>query len=345
MSQVVIHISWQTIWRIFAAIILAVILYLSYSVILILLLGIIISSALDGAVTFFEKKWRVPRVLGTIFIFLAILLIISFILYSILPIIFFELHSLIKTLSAVQNGALSDIAVFIEDLNTDIILQNLSRITDSLFQGSASIFSIIKNIFGNVLLIFSVLIISFYLTLSRDGVGRFLRSIFPDKTEDYILDIYYRAKQKIGRWLQAQILLSLTIGLLVYIGLSIIGIRHALLIAVLAAVFELIPMVGPIFSGLIAIFIASTTTMSLSTAIWTLVLFSGIQLLENHVLVPLFMHRAVHLHPVVVITALMIGSYVFGIIGMIIAVPIVVVVQEIVEGRIRKKSSQHLPIY
>jgi len=158
------------------------------------------------------------------------------------------------------------------------------------------------------------------------------------------LDIYYRAKQKIGRWLQAQILLSLTVGLLVYIGLNIVGIRHALLIAVLAAVFELIPMVGPIFSGLIAIFIAFTTTMSVSTAMWTLVLFSGIHLLENHVLVPLFMHRAVHLHPVVVITSLMIGFNVFGIIGMIIAVPIVVVIQEIFEGRIRKKPLSPLPL-
>jgi len=158
------------------------------------------------------------------------------------------------------------------------------------------------------------------------------------------LDIYYRAKQKIGRWLQAQVLLSLTVGLLVYIGLSIIGIEHALLIAVLAAIFELIPVVGPIFSGLIAIFIAFTTTMSASTAIWTLVLFSGIHFLEANVLVPLFMHRAVHLHPVVVITALMIGSYVFGIIGMIIAVPIVVVVQEIVEGRIRKKPLPPVPL-
>lgn len=326
MLQTTINISWQTIWRVFAAIVLAVVLYLSYQVLLVLLLGIIISSALDGAVTFLEKKWKIPRILGTLAIFLLGVFIIFFILYNILPLIFSELYSLLKTVN-------------LEDFNAGIILPYLDRVTESLLQGSYSVLSVIKNIFGNILLALSILIISFYLTLSRDGVGRLLRSVFPEKTEDYILETYYRAKQKIGRWLQAQILLSLSIGLLVYLGLSIIGIRHALLIAALAAVFELIPTVGPIFSGLIATLIAFTTTLSFPITLLTLAVFSAIQFLEANILVPLFMRRAVHLHPVVVIVALMIGSQIFGIIGMILAVPMVVVIQEIIEGRPKKKTS------
>ena len=338
MSQTTINISWQTIWRVFAALVLAVVLYLSYQVLFVLLLGIIISSALDGAVTFLEEKWKIPRILGTLAIFLLGIFIIFFILYNILPLIFYELYSLLKTVSVAENGFWSEITRSVEDFSASIILPYLGKITESLLQGSFSIFSAIKNIFGNILLALSVLIISFYLTLSRDGVGRFLRSVFPEKTEDYILEIYYRAKQKIGRWLQAQILLSLSVGLLVYIGLSIIGIRHALLIAVLAAAFELIPIVGPIFSGLIAVLVAFTTTLSLPVILWALIVFLVIQFLESNVLVPLFMHRAVHLHPVVVIAALMIGSQVFGIIGMVLAVPLVVVTQEIIEGRPKKKA-------
>lgn len=343
MSQTTINISWQTIWRALAAVILAIVFYLSYQVLFVLLFGIIISSALDGAVTFLEKRWRTPRLLGTLAIFLLGVLIIFFILYHILPLIFSELHLLLKTIGAAENGFWPEVTRLIEDFNAGIVLPYLDKVTESLLQGTFSIFLIIGNIFGNILLALSVLIISFYLTLSRDGVGRFLRSIFPEKTEDYILEIYYRAKRKIGRWLQAQILLSLSIGLLVYIGLSIIGVEHALLIAVLAAALELIPIVGPIFSGLIAVLIAFATTLSLPTTLWTLIVFLIIQFLESNVLVPLFMHRAVHLHPVVVIAALMVGSQIFGIIGMVLAVPIVVVIGEIIEGRSKKKATP-LPI-
>lgn len=342
-QQVTINISWQTIWRIFAALILAAVFYLSYKVLLAFLLGIIIASALEGAVTYLENR-RVPRILGTLLIFSAAISIVFFVLYNIVPLIIFELNALLKTMGNLNGDFLSNLANLLENLNRDFIIPNLDAVTNSLFQGSVSLLTAVKVFFGSASLILLTIVIAFYLTLSRDGVGKLLRSLFPDRTEDYILEIYYRAKQKIGRWLQAQIMLGLSIGLLVFIGLSIIGVKYSWLLAILAAIFELIPVVGPIFSGLIAVLIAFITTLSLSTSLWTLLVFLVIQFLENNVLVPLFMRRAVYLHPVVIIIALMIGFSVFGIMGMIIAVPTVVVIQEIIEGRIRKKPQSPLPI-
>jgi predicted PurR-regulated permease PerM len=126
---------------------------------------------------------------------------------------------------------------------------SIGQVTDIVLSGTAPIAQTIGNIIGGIAFGVSILIISFYLTLSQDGVGRFLRAILPEKVEDPVLRVYYRSKKKIGRWFQAQMLLSIVVGTLVSLGLWALGVKYAFVIGLLAAVFEIMPVVGPIFSG------------------------------------------------------------------------------------------------
>lgn len=330
MPKTTIEISWVSLWRVVAVILLGLAFYLAREVALAFLLSLVISSAIDGPVTRLEKK-RVPRILGTLMIFLGAAFILLFIIYNVLPIVIFEFTALLKNLGGLNLGLENNTSEILSGIYKELLIPDISGLTSSLLKGSASLFGVIGKILSGFAFIFSVLVVSFYLTLSRDGVERFLRHLFPDESEDYVSRVYSRSKRKIGRWLQAQIILSFVIGLLVFIGLSIAKAKYSLLIGLLAAFFEIIPVVGPIFSGSVAILISFTVSPAL--ALWTLSIFAAVHLLESNIFVPVFMQKALDIHPVVVIISLMVGLQIAGVIGMILAVPLAVVIQELVANR------------
>jgi predicted PurR-regulated permease PerM len=182
---------------------------------------------------------------------------------------------------------------------------------------------------GSFGLAVSVIISSFYLSLSEDGVERFLRVVIPPDYEPTTLKIYSRSRKLIGSWFRTQILLSLIMGLVIWIGLAVMHVPYAFLVAFLGGLFELVPFVGPIVAG--ALGIVSALTVSSSLALYTLIFFLVAQQLESNILVPVLSRRSVGLHPVIVIVALLIGAETAGIMGIVIAVPAAAVFQEVVQ--------------
>jgi len=333
----VYNIGWTTIWRVFVTIALIAGAVFARDAIIILLLAIIISSALDSPVDAFSRRLKIPRIAATAVIFITGILIVILVLSFILPVAIIELLALIEQFTEAETDVLfQGFAPIVNIFTKDFSFENIGQITNVLFSGTVSVVQTISSIVGGVVSVISILIISFYLTLSQDGVGNFLRAILPEKVEDAVLRTYYRSKQKIGRWFQAQILLSLTIGILVSLGLWLLGVPYALAIGLLSAVFEIMPVVGPLFSGAIGTLIALTDSLSLG--LYALLFFVVVQQLENHLIVPLFMKKAVNIHPVAAIFSIMVGFQLFGIIGMIIAVPVAVVLQDVIEQRMENKQ-------
>lgn len=327
-----LEISWGTLWKVVATVVIIVFLYLAHEAMLMLLFALVISSALDGAVSWLENK-RVPRVIGASLIFITVMLIIGFILYEVIPLIYMEIARLLESYQSSGNF-LGDATSIIDKLNSGFLGNSGSQIIDTILKGTSPFLSAVGGLFGGIIFLVTVFISSFYLTLSRDGVERLLRAVFPAQAEDYIIKIYIRSKKRIGRWMQAQMILSLVVGLVVFVGLWLAGIEYSLLIGLLAGLFEIVPVVGPIFAG--AVGVAVAFSHSLSLAILTFVFFVVVQQLENNILVPILMKRAVNIHPVIIIIALMAGFEVGGIAGVILAVPVTVVIQEIVEDKLRR---------
>jgi len=300
---------------------------------IILFLAIVISSSIDGLVSWLQRK-KIPRIFGTLLIFLVALTILALLLYTLIPIAIFELQSLLGNLKKIEIpifGAL-DISQFV---GIDKYLGNLGNLADVLFSGGASFLNIVAAVFGNLALIITTLILSFYLTVNRAGVEKFLRIILPIIYEDYIVGIYLRARKKMGRWLQGQILLMLVVGAATTIGLWILGVKYSLILGILAGVLEIVPIVGPIFSGTIAFLVAISESWILG--LYVIILFLVIQQAESHLLIPLIMRKTVGISPVVVVIALLAGSQIAGLVGIILAVPTAVVLQEVIEDWGRKK--------
>lgn len=332
MERVSIEISWQSIWRVVAVAALVYGAFLMQDTIAILLLALIISTAIDPAVDKMEE-WRIPRILGTILVFLIGFSILAVFLYTIVPITLLELNSLFKELDGLTNQFLGLSSPF-EVIN--IIDSDLSNFSTLLLSGKVPFLEILGRLLGGVALVVAVLVLSFYLTLSRSGVEKFLRSILPDSLEKTSLRLYRNTRKKIGRWFQAQLFLSFVIGTAVFIGLSILGIKQSLVLAMIAAVLELVPVVGPIFAGALAVVVAVGENPQLG--LYVLLLFLAIQQLENQILVPLVMRKAIGINPVMILVALLGGAQVAGIIGMLIAIPAAVFAQEVINAWVDKKA-------
>jgi predicted PurR-regulated permease PerM len=180
-----------------------------------------------------------------------------------------------------------------------------------------------------------IIIISFYLSVQRNGLENFLKIITPVEYEDYILDLWKRSRRKIGRWIQGQILLGILVGVLVFLGLTILGVEYALTFALLAAVFELIPIFGPILASIPPIAVAFLQSPTLALAV--LALFVIIQQFENHLIYPLVVRKIVGVPPILVILSLIIGVKIGGFFGILLAIPAVTVAMEFFNDMAAKK--------
>lgn len=327
----VYEISWVGLWRVLFFLALIGIIVAGRRVLLGLFLAVIISSGLEFMVDFLEKR-GLPRTLGVILIFLFAAFLVVVALYTVVPLILVDLNTALTQLNKLASSAWWGPIVkpLVSFESTRSLGAFVNRISSQFLAGNVSPLGAISDVVGSMALAISVLISAFYLSLRREGVEDFIRAVIPADYEEPALRVYTRSRRRIGQWFRAQIVLSVVIGVSVIIALSILGVKYAFLLGLLAGIFELVPFVGPILSGAAAVIAALVTSPVL--ALWTLVIFVVLHQIESHILVPLIVGRSVGLHPVIVIVALLMGIELGGVFGMLISVPAAVVSQEVLEG-------------
>ena len=327
-----ISISWGGLWKVVAMLLLVWVLVMARDIWIALFLAIVVSSALDPAVSWLEKR-KLPRILGTLGIYILAIFLIGLLVYAVVPIALSELSIFLSSLGKISKGLddFVDASSLIQALN-----QALTKFTNVLLSGSSSLLDIGSRFLGGLTMTVSVFVLSFYLTVGKDGVERFLVTVLPSIYEEKAVDLYYRIRRKIGRWLTGQVILSVAVGILVFLGLWLLGVKYSLLLGIIAGIFELIPYVGPIFSGALAVLVGLTG--SLSQGLYTLILFIVVQQLENQLLVPAVTKFTTDLSPVVILVALMVGAQVLGLIGLILAIPAAVLFQQLLEDWSQSKA-------
>lgn len=319
-------ITWQSLWRIAVVVAVASVIYVGLDVILGFFLAIVIAAALDAPITWLQKK-RIPRALGALGIFALGLILTAALVYAVVPIAISEFTNLFSSATSIKGQVDGSLGFIKISQVTTIITERFNALANSLITGNVSLLAVASFLFGGIFLSVAVFVLSFYLTVGQDGVEKFILATVPPAYEDYALDLYFRVRHKIGKWLKAQIILSVIVAIAVFIGLWLLDVQYALLLALVAGMFEIIPFVGPVFSGGVAILISLSN--SFAVALYTLALFVIIQQVESHVLVPSVMRFTANLNPALVIIALMLGGGVFGFSGLILAVPAAVLLQEV----------------
>jgi len=337
----IITISPSTIFRIIFIILLLIFLYLILDVIVIFIFALIIASAIAPLVNLLGKL-KIPRVIGALLIYIIVIGGLGFLISLTIPSVAKEIKDLSSNLPNYIEF-LSDKFESIQNASSkyqDIIIQFqkfLAGTGDLLRKSASNLFSTAVNIFGGIFSLFLILVISFYLSVQKKGVQRVLTSLAPREHRDYLLSLWERSQKKLGRWLQGQLFLGVIIGVLVYVGLSLLNVKFALLLAVLAGILEIFPYIGPVIAAIPAIILGFLQAPILG--LWILILYIVIQQMENHLIVPLVIGKIVKLNPVVVILALLIGWKLGSIPGMILAVPITAVLAEFFRDIIKRRKS------
>lgn len=310
-----IDISWKTVVFVTAFLLFLWIIAHILDIILLFFVAFIFMSTLFPVVDKLTK-WRIPRAIAVVLIMVISLgLIFGGLAAGLTPLIA-QTSSLTQRLSETISALLQANRV-----DQTVVQQELSGL-------SAQAVDITVNVFKNVISFVSVIVVTVYMLLDREKIEDYGTSFFGGRQEK-AKRVLRMMEDKLGAWLRGQIILSLLIGVLVYIGLLILGIDYALPLAIIAALLEVVPVLGPIIAAIPAVLIALTISPVMAAIVAAF--YFAVQEFEGHVAVPQLMKRAVGLNPLLVILAISVGGRLLGIGGALLAVPIAVVVQLVLQ--------------
>ena len=325
-----------------------VILFLAYlafvlrDLLLIILTSVIIASAVEPITQWFIKR-KIPRALAVIGIYLSVFVALAAIVTAVLPplaqdvkSVFNTIPQYIKSVNPADLDKIPGLPLLFDQFSNGNLLEQFGGYAG---QTAFGFFQTAGTIFGGIFSFVLIIVISFYLAVQDDGVASFLRVVTPIKHEQYVLNLWKRSQRKIGLWMQGQLLLGVIVGVLTYLGLTILGVENALLLALIAAVFELIPIFGPILSAIPAVGVALIQD-GFSLGLVTLGLYLIIQQFENHLIHPLVVKKIVGIPSLLAILALIVGAQLAGFLGMIIAVPIAAALMEFLSDIEKQKVKE-----
>ena len=324
------NISTSTIFRIIIILLGLVFLYFIRDILLIIFVSVIIAAAMNGPVSWLQNH-KIHRILGVLFVYLIFLLLAILVITRISPVLAEQIKQLANYFPELIEKVNIGFQEWWGQYRTDVNLQSfLDNFSNKLNQATSSIFGTVVGLFGGLFSFGIVLVISFYLAVQEKGVKRFFISMTPSEHQHYVSDLINRIQIRIGGWLRGQLLLMLIIGSLTFIGLYFLGVKYALTLALIAGILELIPYIGPFIALIPAVILAFVQSPML--ALLVIVLYVVIQQLENYVIVPQVMKKAVNLNPIVIIVVMLIGAKLAGVMGIILSIPLTAAVAEFLKG-------------
>lgn len=349
-KNVTIHISTGAIMKVILFSLLLVLLFFLRDLILILLTAIVIASAIEPATRWF-MRYKIPRVPAVLLVYIIIVAAVFGIFYLFVPAIlndaaqfFSQLPQYIDSINIsnpITNTPFVSSEKVAEGVTTvqGFSLENIiSELQSSFSNVSEGFFRALNTVFGGIFSLILIVVFSFYLAVQETGIDDFLKIITPIRHQKYVIGLWKRSQNKIGRWMQGQLVLALIIGVLTYLALTIFGVPYALLLAILAAIFELIPIFGPILAAIPAALIGFANGGA-SLGVIVIFIYVIIQQFENHLIYPLVVKKVVGVPPLLVILALIIGAKIAGFLGIILSVPVAAALQELVADIQKDKAA------
>ncbi len=315
-------------------------LYLVRGVLLHIYIAALLAIGLSPLVRFIEQQRvlpigtrRLPRWLAILLIYLVVIAAAVGMAMTILPPLIGQAQQLTKNAPQMLDRAQALlIALHVIDHKVPW-RENLQQAPDI---GGAfdTLFAALSGIVGGLFGLFTILILTFYLLIESSDVLTGFLKLFPREQRPRVAMICRQITMKVSAWLTGQLVLSGVIAVTAAIGLYLMGVPYFYVLALIAGLGELIPIVGPILSAIPAIAVAFTVSPMM--AVWVAVFWILQQQFESHLLVPKVMSTQVGVSAATVIISLMIGASLLGIVGALLAVPagaiLLVVFQELVSG-------------
>jgi len=314
------------IWMTVLAVVLVWAAFLVRKVLLLIYVSGLLAIGFSPIVRLIERQkvlpigTRIPRWLAILVLYLAILGTLTAVGFMIWPPLRDQGQQLWKALPDMANRG-QDFLIAKGILNERLTWQEVVARAPESGGGEAvgTVVGAVVGVAGGIFGLLTILILTFYILVDAESLRTSMLRLFPARNRSRVAAASADITVKVSAWLGGQLLLGGIIGATSAIGLWLLGIPFFYVLALISAVGELIPVVGPILAAIPAIAVAST--VSVNKVLLVIVFFVLQQQVENHVLVPKIMERQVGVSAVTVIVALLIGGNLLGIVGAILAVP------------------------
>jgi predicted PurR-regulated permease PerM len=317
------------------------------SVLLIFVVAGLIALILNPAVSFLQRR-RLPRGLAVLAVYLAFFLTLAGIGLLVANPISNQVRTFTNNLPHIVDEANKKIATFQRELDgrgihlhlvsqgktaLQTFQQKVAKSADKLASFGGDLLTEAASAIFDLVLVF---VLSVYMLIYGPEIGRLVRRVMPDSDGTRADDYPHLVQRAVSRYVGGQLLFSLIMGTSTGLALYLFGVirifpdgeKYAIAFAVFYGVMELVPYIGPILGALPAVLVALLTDPI--SAVWVGLLFVGLQQLEGHVVAPQVFGHTLRINPVLVIFALLVGLHIDGIIGALVALPILSIVRETV---------------
>src|SRR3989344_241577 len=337
-----VNITIGTIIKVAAIIGLLYVGYVIRDVLALLFVALIFSSAIDPWVDVLKRS-RIPRAISVIVIYFIAAVVVSLAIYLLIPPVTEQFNSLLNNfpqyVEKINSGYQWVREFSIEHGLLDRIKGSLGGFEENFQIAAGGIFSTVSDIFGGIVSFFIVLVITFYMVVEEDALKKIVWSLAPIERQPYLMQLIDRMQRQVGYWFRGELILMLIIGTFVWVGMLFLMPQYALVLGLIAGLTEFIPYLGPILGAIPGIFLALTVNPFL--ALLVAILYIIVQQVENNILVPKIMQRAVGLNPIVSIAVLMAGIKIAGIVGGLLSIPVATAISVLVKDWVKMRNQHH----
>lgn len=329
----VITISTGTIFRAILVLLILGFLYIIRDVVAIFFGAMFLAALIDPLADYFER-WKIPRGLAAIIIYIVGLSLVAGLVVLLWGPITSELGNFFNYFAPFIEGATGTEVSLHVDLAQESLSTDLASIVSTARESGISnavpqIIEFGSSAIGGVTAVVVVLILAFFMIAEKTALVRAVGFVAPAEYQPFVMQISGKLRDRLGSWLRGQLVLMICVFVMTYLALLILDIPYALVLALMAGMFEIIPFVGPFASSIPAIVLA--LAISPVHAVITGGAYVLVQAIEGNILVPKIMQKATGVNPIVSLLAVLIGWRVGGIVGAILAIPLALVISVFLE--------------
>lgn len=338
-EQINFNLTSSAIVKVILVILALWFLYLVRDLLVILFVSLVFAAMIDPLASWLARH-HIPRSIAVLIVYVIVFGLLTLGVVLIIPPLVSESQELGERFGVLLEKISNGTGFLKVKLTPESgFLNNLENILSSFETGLgrawAGVFNTITGFFGGIVSFFLILVLTFYLVVEEGAMRAMLKAALPSRYHAEMNSLITKIQKKVSSWLKGQLFLGLIIGVVTYIALLLVQMPYALVLAFIAAITELIPYIGPVFGAIPAVFLAFID--SPIKGLIVLAVYVGIQQVERVFLVPKVMQKTLGLNPVVSIVALVAGFKVGGVLGALLALPVVagldVVVREYLERR------------
>jgi len=321
-SENYILISSKTIFTLILSVVVFWLLIQIKEVVFLIFISLMLTLALNPLVDFFVEK-KIPRGVAVLIIYFCVVGTLSLVGILALPPIISQTRKLLSNLPAIISslGSIPFLSKLSADLNNFVAEQVVGT--------SRNVVKVTIGAFSGIFSVFSLLVITAYMLLDFENVREAFLFFLPEKPKKEARLVLKEVEVKLGAWLRGELILMIIVGSAVFVGLSILGISYAAPLGIIAGLLEIVPIIGPILSTIPGTLVG--LSISPIMGVGALSVYILVQQLENNLIVPKVMQKAVGFNPLVTLFALLIGGKLFGVAGALIAIPATLVLTIVVK--------------